>query len=187
MDRSNRAEEFFEYIPRSLRSLAVGANFPLYVVGGSVRDFLSGYARKESDFSDWDISAPVLPNVLAEEAEKHGFTLKSVYKNTGTVKLCDQNGTGFEFTSFRSDEYVRGEHTPAKVYFTENIESDAKRRDFTCNAVYYEIKSKKFVDPLNGITDIENKGMRTVRESARVFGEDGLRLLRLARQSGQLG
>ena len=71
--------------------------------------------------------------------------------------------------------------------FTEDITLDARRRDFTCNAVYYCVQSKTFCDPLGGISDIENKTLRTVRESRRVFGEDGLRLLRLAHQGGQLG
>jgi tRNA nucleotidyltransferase (CCA-adding enzyme) len=64
---------------------------------------------------------------------------------------------------------------------------DAKRRDFTANAVYYDIAADRFVDPLGGIDDIKNKTLRTVDDSDKVFGEDGLRLMRLARQAGQLG
>jgi tRNA nucleotidyltransferase/poly(A) polymerase len=176
-----------EFLPDNLIRLALSVPFPLYVVGGSVRDFLAGYAVAAEDFSDWDICAPVSAEDFSAAAEKCGFFVRSVYKNTGTVKLTDDRGRGYEFTSFRSDEYVRGEHTPAKIYFTENILSDARRRDFTCNAVYYYIAKDSFVDPLGGMEDIRKKQIRTVRAGERVFGEDGLRLLRLARQCAQTG
>ena len=174
-------------IPEKLKALAAVLPVPLYVVGGSVRDFLAGHAREKGDFADWDVCAPLAGDVFAAAAKKCGFSVRAVYANTGTVKLTDEAGTGVEFSSFRSDEYVRGTHTPAAVFFTENILLDAARRDFTCNAVYYDIGARKFVDPLGGMADIAAKRMRTVRESGRVFGEDGLRLLRLARQCGQLG
>lgn len=179
--------KFFDCIPRPLVALANACSFPIYAVGGSVRDFLAGYVRSESDVSDWDICAPVLPEIFAAEAEKAGFCVRSVYRNTGTVKLIDECGTGYEFTSFRSDEYVRGKHTPEQIYFTSDIAVDARRRDFTCNAVYYDVAAGKLADPLGGVEDIAKKTVRTVRAAERVFGEDGLRLLRLARQSAQLG
>ena len=55
------------------------------------------------------------------------------------------------------------------------------------NAIYYDIRAEKFVDPLCGIPDIEARTLRTVRESERVFGEDGLRLMRLARLCAETG
>ncbi|MBO7736283.1 MAG: CCA tRNA nucleotidyltransferase [Clostridia bacterium] len=177
----------YHLLPEQLKILAEKTPFPLYVVGGSVRDFLCGYAKAPDDFNDWDICAPVSAEKFSLCAEQCGFTVRSQYKNTGTVKLQDKEGREYEFTSFRSDVYVRGEHTPTAVYFTEDITLDACRRDFTCDAVYYCVQTKTFCDPLGGISDIENKILRTVRESRRVFGEDGLRLLRLARQGGQLG
>lgn len=174
-------------IPENLLRLAEDAPFPLYVVGGSVRDFLAGYAERAEEFTDWDICAPVSAETFVSAAEKCNFAVRSVYKNTGTVKLRDEKGIGYEFSSFRSDEYVRGEHRPAKIFFTQDMEADARRRDFTCNAVYYCIREGKFYDPLCGERDIREKKMRTVREARRVFGEDGLRLMRLARQCAQLG
>lgn len=179
--------DFSELIPRPLAMLADACDFPVYVVGGAVRDFSAGYLTTESIAFDWDICAPVSPEAFASAAEEQGFAVCSVYRNTGTVKLKDGDGRGYEFTSFRSDEYVRGVHRPEKICFTTDISLDARRRDFTCNAVYYEIKKSEFVDPLNGLRDIAQQTLRTVREAERVFGEDGLRLLRLARQSAQLG
>ncbi len=171
-------------LPKSLLSLANSLPKPLYVVGGAVRDYLLGFL---SDRPDWDICAPMPAEDFAVFATENGFTVCSVYKNTGTVKLCDQENNEYEFSSFRSDEYVRGIHTPTRVFFTEDIALDARRRDFTCNAVYYEIATQKFVDPLGGIPAIREKRLTTVAPAKKVFGEDGLRLMRLARQAAQLG
>jgi poly(A) polymerase len=120
-------------------------------------------------------------------AEKANFTLRSVFKNTGTVKLSDPLGEEYEYCSFRSDRYVRGTHVPVEIFFTDDIAIDARRRDFTANAVYFDIKKGEFVDPLDGISAIEEKRLTTVAPAKKVFGEDGLRLMRLARFAGTLG
>ncbi len=172
-----------EILPEKLIDLAHACPFPLYVVGGTCREYLSSMFPLKPDY---DICAPVLPELFAEAAEKFGFAQCAVYKNTGTVKLKAE-GEDYEFTSFRSDKYVRGTHTPAKIYFTDDIELDARRRDFTCNAVYYDIKAEEFIDPLGGIEDIKRKALRTVAPAGKVFGEDGLRLMRLARMCGAIG
>ncbi len=173
-----------EILPQKLHLLAKNAPKPLYVVGGAVRDFLSGLA---SDNADLDLSSPMRVEEFLPIAEKSGFHPVAVYKNTGTVKLKDNSGEDYEYTCFRSDKYVRGLHTPAEIFFTEDILLDAKRRDFTANAVYYDIAKNELVDPLNGIAAIREKRLTTVDAPEKVFGEDGLRLMRLARQAGQLG
>ena len=173
----------FDRIAKSLILLAQSLPKPLYVVGGAVRDHLIGFREKTTD---WDICSPMLAEEFAAIATAHGFTINAVYRNTGTVKLHDYENNEFEFSSFRSDEYVRGEHRPAKIFFTQDMEADARRRDFTCNAVYYCIREGKFYDPLCGERDIREKKMRTVREARRVFGEDGLRLMRLAMASSAI-
>lgn len=173
----------FKILPVRLIKLAGELNKPLYVVGGACRDFLAGLV---SPSVDWDICAPLCAEEVALHAEKAGFAVSSVYKNTGTVHLR-ADGQDYEFTSFRSDKYVRGRHTPEEVYFTDDIEKDALRRDFKCNAVYYDISAQKFVDPLGGIEDAENGALGTVAAAEKVFGEDGLRLMRLCRIAAQTG
>lgn len=170
-------------LSENLINLAKACPFPLYVVGGRVRDFLSGLNCANPDN---DICAPVLAEEFSSIAEKAGFKIEAVYKNTGTVKLSC-SGENYEFTSFRSDEYVRGEHRPVNTFFTGDITLDAKRRDFKCNAVYYDILRGDFVDPLGGIADISAKRMTTVDNADKVFGEDGLRLMRLARIAAETG
>lgn len=175
----------YDQLPENLTALADVCPKPLYVVGGSVRDFLAG--RTLGAHTDWDLSSPMSEEEFLAAAERCGFTVNAVYRNTGTVKLQDPCGCGYEFSRFRSDTYVRGEHVPSSIEFTEDISLDAKRRDFCANAVYYDIRARQYVDPLGGVGDIGRKVLRTVREAERVFGEDGLRLMRLARIAAETG
>ena len=172
-------------VTENLAALAEACSFPLYAVGGSVRDHLAGFPLSEG--TDWDICAAATEEELLAACARTGFTVKSVYRNTGTVKLADRDGIGYEFTRFRSDKYVRGEHVPSAVEFTDDIGADARRRDFTVNAVYYEIGADAFRDPLGGIEDVAKKRLRTVAPASKVFGEDGLRLMRLARLAAETG
>lgn len=171
-------------IPQKLLTLAKNCPAPLYIVGGFVRDALAGL---ECENSDLDLASPMRAEVFSELAKANGFSVSAVYRNTGTVKLSDGEGGDYEYTCFRSDKYVRGRHTPSEVFFTEDIRLDARRRDFIVNAVYYDIAADEYVDPLGGIDDIAKKRLRTVDAANKVFGEDGLRLMRLARQAGQTG
>ncbi len=173
---------FSEKIPPSLRRLAEKCPRPLYLVGGSVRDYLAGDL---SSRADWDLASPCTEEELLAAAKECGLSPRAVYANTGTVKLKGEDE--YEFTRFRSDRYVRGRHTPEEIFFTEDILPDARRRDFRANAVYFEIGTERFVDPLGGIEDIRNKVLRTVAPAEKVFGEDGLRLVRLARIAAQTG
>lgn len=170
-------------IPEKLKRLAAALEKPLYVVGGACRDYLAGLSVACGDL---DICAPIAADEVCAAAKEAGFTVSAVYKNTGTV-LMSAEGQDYEFTSFRTDRYVRGKHSPVEVFFTDDIVSDARRRDFKCNAVYYDIAGQKFVDPLGGIEDIKNKRITTVVDSGKVFGEDGLRLMRLCRIAAQVG
>ena len=168
-----------------LFALAAACSYPVYVVGGCVRDFLGGLKLACCE-PDIDICAPVSAGEFCALAKKSGFIVSAEYKNTGTLKL-KKNGCEYEFSSFRSDLYVRGEHRPEKSLFTTDIDLDARRRDFCANAVYYDIVRGEFLDPLRGINDISLKKLRCVAPAKKVFGEDGLRLMRLARIAAETG
>lgn len=151
-------------IPQKLIDLAHAAPFPLYLVGGAVRDALAGLTCSQ----DWDICAPCDAERFSKLAADNGFTVNGTYKNTGTVNLSDGEHK-FEFTSFRTDVYRRGEHAPEKIVFTDDIETDARRRDFKCNAVYYDLRSEKIEDPLGGVSDIENRCISTTARQMKFF------------------
>ncbi len=173
----------YKTFSKNLTALAETCPYPLYVVGGRVRDFLAGLSSAETDT---DICAPAPAEDFAARARGCGFLVTAVYKNTGTAKI-ERDGESYEFTCFRSDKYVRGEHVPSNVCFTKDISLDARRRDFKCNAVYYDIRSREFADPLGGAEDIKGRRITTVADPSKVFGEDGLRLMRLARIAAQTG
>ncbi len=172
-----------EILPEELKILAKACPKPLYVVGGSVRDYLAGLTPS---IHDWDICSPLSAEEFAELAKCNSILVQAVYRNTGTVKLLSKEGE-YEYSTFRSDKYIRGTHVPVEIFFTDDITLDARRRDFTANAVYFDIAANTFVDPLLGIPAIREKRLTTVDNAKKVFGEDGLRLLRLARQAAQLG
>lgn len=173
----------FKLLPERLIKLSEQLNKQLFVVGGACRDYLAGLSCSAVD---WDICAPLCTDEVVSCAQKAGFEVSSVYRNTGTVHLR-ADGCDYEFTSFRSDRYVRGKHVPEEVFFTDDIKKDALRRDFKCNAIYYDISAQSFVDPLGGMEDVERRELTTVAPAEKVFGEDGLRLMRLCRIAAQTG
>lgn len=149
---------------------------PLYVVGGAVRDHLAGFGYK-----DIDLASALMPAEVFGALEGTDFFAIPTSPKLGTLKIKSGNQE-YEYTGFRKDSYsCDGSHTPQSVSFTTQLSEDALRRDFTVDAVYYDIKDGKYVDPLGGIADIQNKLMRAVRNPKEVMQEDGLRLLRLVR------
>lgn len=179
-------EKLKKLIPAPLFRLANACQSPLYLVGGAVRDTIAGLTLQHGSL-DLDICSPMPFDEFLSIAEGCNFSAKSVFKNTGTVKLLDEVGNEYEYCSFRSDKYVRGNHVPVETFFTDDIQLDARRRDFTANAVYYDIQKGEIVDPLDGVSAIQEKRLTTVADSDKVFGEDGLRLMRLTRQAACLG
>ena len=172
-------------VPDCLVQLAqiFAPNATLYVVGGAVRNSLLGY-----EINDYDITS----KVLAEDAQRllaeSEFEVVACYKRTGTLVIKKGNFK-FEYTTFRQDSYPlsSGVHTPNQCTFTDNMLLDAKRRDFTCNALYYDILKDEIVDVVGGVKDIENKLLKTVREPFQTLSEDALRIMRLVRFHLQLG
>lgn len=166
---------------KNLITLALSLEKPLYAVGGVVRNYLIDGSVSE----DVDLAAAIPVEILSEALFLHGFKIVAEYKRTGTVVFSDGEKR-YEYTAFRREKYVGGEHVPAVTEFTDNILEDALRRDFKCNAVYFNLKSGEIVDPLGGVKDIENKVLDTVCSPFKVFSNDGLRLMRLARFAGEL-
>ena len=131
-----------QILPVQLKNLAKACPFPLYAVGGACRDFLAGLEPKERD---WDICAPVPFELFARVAAECGWRVAAMFARTGSVK-AEYDGLACEFTSFRSDVYAEGGHSPSEVKFTFDMAEDARRRDFTPHAVFtlYSIISRKF-------------------------------------------
>ncbi len=170
-------------IPVSLKNLAqqfLAAGSKLYIVGGYVRNAVMG------DFpTDIDITANVAPERL--HGILRGVKIIPVNKSLGTCIL----GTGnmkFDYTPYRSETYAEGgSHRPISVFFTNSMAEDSRRRDFTCNTLYYDILDNKILDPYGGVADITRKVLRAIVSPAHVFKRDGLRILRMVRQAAEMG
>ena len=149
----------------------------LFIVGGYIRDFLLGY-----EGSDIDICSKATPEqVESLLKDVKGIEIAECSLLLGTI-IIKYSGHVFEYTTFRYESYRRdGSHTPGRVNLGATINQDVLRRDFTCNALYYDIRNKNIVDFLGGINDIHNKILRTTREPCDVFSEDALRILRMCR------
>lgn len=153
----------------------------LYAVGGWVRDSLLGIACH-----DIDICSKLRVEQVKTVLLNSDFAISDKSLRLGTV-VISKGDFRAEYTCFRSDSYAEGSgaHSPSEVIFTSDILADAQRRDFACNAVYYDILAGETVDPLGGIEDIKNKILR--RAKYDVFEADGLRILRLVRFAAELG
>lgn len=157
---------------------------PLYVVGGYVRDSLKGTADENGDI---DLTGDYTPEELSEIVARGGYGCQEASKRLGTMIVKGKRN--YEFTSFRKDSYPvgSGAHRPERIAFTHDLREDAKRRDFKCNAIYYDPIADLTVDPLNGIEDVKNGVLSATEDPDKILGEDGLRILRLFRFVSQLG
>jgi tRNA nucleotidyltransferase (CCA-adding enzyme) len=163
-----------------LRSLW-SAGHAAYVVGGSVRDPLMG--RPTSD--QWDLATSARPEQMLER-----FAGEAVYENRfGTVVVRRHGQPETEITTFRSDHDYADFRRPHRIEFTDSIELDLARRDFTVNAMAWGARageSPTFVDPHGGRADLEARLLRAVGEPEERFREDALRMVRAIRLAATL-
>ena len=169
--------KFPEYVSFVLDRLEDGG-FNAYLVGGCVRDFLMGINPH-----DFDITT----NATPDEIEKCFTDIKTldIGKKHGTITIVFDDEL-VEVTTYRVDGEYKDSRHPESVTFTDRIEDDLSRRDFTMNAIAYSPKHG-FVDPFSGKSDIENKIIRCVGEPHARFEEDALRIMRALRFSSRLG
>ena len=140
-----------------------------YVVGGCVRNALMG-----RDITDLDMATSLLPSEVISRAEAAGLRVIPTGIEHGTVTVF-AHGIPIEVTTFRSDVETDGRR--AKVAFSTSIIEDAKRRDFTMNALYANQRGE-VIDPLNGLADIRAGRVRFIGGADDRVAEDYLRILR---------
>ena len=171
------------HVPFALQELA--KRIPsLYVVGGYVRNAVW---RGDIAGTDVDVCGPLTPDEVRSVLRDTHYLVLDVNPRIGTVLIKTPDGE-YEYTTFRYDSYpIGGAHTPAEVRFVRTIEEDAGRRDFRMNAIYLSAATGEVVDPTGGVADLANRLVRTTRAPSLVFGEDGLRILRLVRFACEMG
>ena len=169
-------------VSQKLQKLAKIFPVDLYVVGGYVRNFLLGIAT-----NDVDLASSLKVEEVLKVLEWTEFNVKVKNQALGTL-LISSGTESYQYTCFRKETTnSNGEHTPSNVVFCDSIEKDAKRRDFTINAIYYNIRKNEIVDFYQGVIDIQQRIIRAVGDPNKLFLGDGLRVLRMVRFSSELG
>ena len=157
------------------------AGFKLALVGGPVRDAILGRLGNDLDFTT-DAKPAHTKKILESWADavwEIGAEFGTIAARKGEIEV--------EITTYRSESYDPDSRKP-DVQFGESIEADLKRRDFTINAMALELTTQPptFIDLFNGITDLQNKVIKTPGKPEDSFSDDPLRMMRAARFMSQL-
>jgi poly(A) polymerase/tRNA nucleotidyltransferase (CCA-adding enzyme) len=189
---NNLIPEYVTHVTKTIEK----AGFEVFLVGGCVRDLLMERAPK-----DWDLTTNAKPDEIISLFEK------TIYENIfGTVGVCIPTKESnievthethtdvthvtkyniVEVTPYRLEAKYTDFRHPDKVLFSQKIEDDLKRRDFTMNALAYNISKGQIFDLYKGQDAIRDKIIVAVGNPNDRFQEDALRMLRAVRFSTQL-
>ena len=157
---------------QQVMSMLAGGGFQAFAVGGCVRNALLKIA-----INDVDIATNAHPEQVIALAKNIGLKTVPTGIEHGTITVVCDN-TGFEVTTFRKDIETDGRR--AVVAFTETLDEDAHRRDFTVNALYAD-QDGTVTDPLGGLVDIAARKIRFIDNASDRIREDYLRILRFFR------
>ena len=152
--------------------LLTDAGFQAWFVGGCVRNELL-----HEPVADLDLSTDATPETVMKLAKASNIHAIPTGIDHGTVTLV-ANDIPFEITTFRRDIATDGRR--ATVAFSDNITADARRRDFTMNALYAG-PDGEIADPLGGLPDLQARRVRFIEDADRRIKEDYLRILRFFR------
>ena len=157
------------------------AGFKLALVGGPVRDAILGRLGNDLDFT-----TNANPKDCEKILNKWADSVWDVGAAFGTI-AGKKGEVTVEITTYRSESYKADSRKPV-VEFGDNIEADLARRDFTINAMALELTTDKpiFIDLFNGVSDLQNKLIKTPGKPEDSFSDDPLRMMRAARFMSQL-
>lgn len=153
-------------------SMLTDAGYQAFAVGGCVRDSLIGVTVK-----DIDIATDAHPERVVELAEKARFHAVPTGIEHGTITVVAR-GVPHEITTYRHDVETDGRR--ATVAYATSIDDDARRRDFTMNALYAD-RDGRVSDPVGGLPDLHARRIRFIEDADTRIREDYLRSLRFFR------
>ncbi len=175
---------------RELGELFAAAGHELHLVGGTVRDtLLAGGDAARVDDLDLDFATSARPDETQRVIAPWASAVWLTGAEFGTVS-CHREQPGrplrsIEITTYRSDRYEPGSRHP-QVAWGRRIEDDLARRDLTVNAMAVGVPAFSFVDPFGGLGDLRRRVLRTPIDPEISFGDDPLRMVRLARFASTL-
>ena len=152
------------------------AGHRLYLVGGVVREALSGRFLPDADL---DCTTDARPAAVRRIVGDAATSLWTQGERFGTIG-CVVDGRAFEITTHRAESYQAHSRKPA-VAFSDDVTDDLARRDFTVNAMAVDTADGTLLDPHNGRGDLAARVLRTPLDPSVSFGDDPLRMLRAAR------
>lgn len=147
--------------------------FSLFLVGGTVRDYLL-----EIPLSDMDAVTDATP----EKMERFLPDLQMTFARFGSVVFKTEKKVKFDITTMREEKAYSDSRHPAEISFVKDLNIDVKRRDFTVNALYMD-KNLKVIDLVGGVRDIKSHTLRMVGDPEIRLKEDPLRIIRALRFS----
>ena len=159
---------------KELSNLYAKNGFQIYLVGGAVRDGILDIETKDFDFTT---------NASSEDSIK--MLNKNKYKTTeigrafGTIETTVEDYS-IHITTYREDKYNKDSRKP-EIKTSGELETDLSRRDFTVNAIAYDINNNEIIDPYGGLKDLSEGLIRTPDTADISFSDDPLRMLRACR------
>lgn len=173
-------EDWIDPYAREIVRILQDEGFETYLVGGCVRDLLAGIHPK-----DFDIATNAHPNQVRRKIP-HAYVIGKRFRLV-LVRRGDQQ---FEVATFRrtvsAEELEDGESEVIGDNYFGTCEEDAKRRDFTINALFYDPIQQKIIDYCEGQKDIASRTLRMIGNSVERFIEDPIRILRAVRLTHKL-
>ena len=148
----------------------------LYLVGGSVRDYLL-----HIPLTDMDVVTDATPEQEKEFLESADYT----FAKYGSIK-CLFDDVKFDLTTLRKENGYSDSRHPNEILYTDKLEEDVLRRDITINALYMS-KTLQIMDLIGGLHDLEHKLIKIIGDPDKRFKEDPLRIIRLLRFKVDLG
>lgn len=168
----------------SILSALNAAGYEAYIVGGAVRDALLGLEPH-----DYDITTSATPSQVSEVIKNNGWqqTVKGQSADFGIILAVMPDGQDYEIATFRGESYSdQDSHRPDSVWYSNHVEEDVLRRDFTINALCSD-RTGRVHDFVGGAEDLANCRLNTVGNAEVRFHEDALRVFRACRFIGKLG
>ena len=159
-------EEFLK-----LHELFKSNGFSLYLVGGSVRDYLLGIP-----LTDIDAVTNAKPEVLKIFLKDANYK----YAKYGSVSYVTPSGFKFDITTLRKEKAYKDSRHPGYIKFVHKLSTDVKRRDYTINGLYLD-GNLKVIDYVHGQSDLKNKVLRMIGNPNKRLVQDPLRIIRALR------